>query len=398
MKDYTQHTIYLQDGNLFNFKRRFRNNYSSLIKIFSQVIDGRSRFGKQHSLPFILFILFGGITAGYTTIKDCRLWFIHNRKWAKQFVAQPHGTPDERTLSRAIQKTDIDSLISAFTGWNAILYGDNFSPAASFDGKTLGGVHGKEVIRHMLSLFTHKTHQILGQIGVTKKENEIPAFHRLLKQVSSVAGLLLIGDALHTQKETVKAIIEHKADYLLFAKGNQEQLKNDLETFFKDVPFGGKVEETTYHDNGRERDITTTIAVSHNKQMRAYLAKDWENIQTIGKIQRYGTRKTAEGKTISVDETYYLISSRKLIADEAAEHTRNHWQIENNLHWQKDWTFLEDRQTLRKGNAPQVMSFLRSMCISLFSSFQFTSVSEAIKNFQMNTGLHHQFLTLSAVV
>jgi hypothetical protein len=39
------------------------------------------------------------------------------------------------------------------------------------------GVHGAEVIRHMLSLFTHTTHQILGQIGVTKKENEIPAFY-----------------------------------------------------------------------------------------------------------------------------------------------------------------------------------------------------------------------------
>lgn len=392
-----QHTIYLQDGSLFNFKRRFKNYRSSLIEVFSQVGDGRSKFGKQHPLPLILFILFGGMTSGYTTIKDCRLWFIHNKKWAQKFVIMPHGVPDERTLSRAIQKTDIDSLVAAFIRWNRIVYGAS-SLAASFDGKTMRGVHGTGVIRHMLSLFTHTTHQILGQIGVSKKENEIPAFHRLLKQVPSVAGMLLLGDALHTQKETINAIIDKKADYLLFVKGNQEALMQHLSLFFTDVPFGVKLEHTTYHDNLRERNVTTTITISHDKTMCNYLATDWQNVVTIGKLHRTGTRKTAEGKIVAIDEAYFLISSRHLTAEQVALHTRNHWQIENNLHWQKDWTFLEDKQTLRSGNAPQVMSFLRSMCISLFATFQFSSVSGTIKNFQMQKSLHHQFLSVASVV
>src|SRR6266542_3392674 len=352
------HTIYLQDGSLFNFKRRFKNYRNSLIEVFSQVGDGRSKFGKQHPLPLILFILFGGMTAGYTTIKDCRLWFIHNKRWAQKFVIMPHGVPDERTLSRAIQKTDIDSLVTAFTTWNRIVGITSF--AASFDGKTMRGVHRTGVIRHMLSLFTHTTHQILGQIGVSKKENEISAFHRLLEQVPGVAGILLLGDALHTQKETVNAIIDKKADYLLFAKGNQQQLMQNLYIFFTDVPFGVACEQTTYNDDVRERKVTTTITISHDKTMCSYLAKDWKNVITIGKLNRAGTRKTTEGKIIAIDETYFLIYSRHLTAEQVALHTRNHWQIENNLHWQKDWTFLEDKQTLRSGNAPQVMSFLRS--------------------------------------
>ncbi len=390
------HTIYLQDGSLFNFKRRFKNYRNSLIEVFSQVGDGRSKFGKQHPLPLILFILFGGMTAGYTTIKDCRLWFIHNKRWAQKFVIMPHGVPDERTLSRAIQKTDIDSLVTAFTTWNRIVGITSF--AASFDGKTMRGVHRTGVIRHMLSLFTHTTHQILGQIGVSKKENEISAFHRLLEQVPGVAGILLLGDALHTQKETVNAIIDKKADYLLFAKGNQQQLMQNLYIFFTDVPFGVACEQTTYNDDVRERKVTTTITISHDKTMCSYLAKDWKNVITIGKLNRAGTRKTTEGKIIAIDETYFLISSRHLTAEQVALHTRNHWQIENNLHWQKDWTFLEDKQTLRSGNAPQVMSFLRSMCISLFATFKFTSVSGTVKNFQMEKSLHHQFLSMARVV
>jgi len=50
MEDYTQHTIYLQDGTLFNFKKRFNHNQQTLVTFLLQVKDGRSRFGKRHSL------------------------------------------------------------------------------------------------------------------------------------------------------------------------------------------------------------------------------------------------------------------------------------------------------------------------------------------------------------
>lgn len=206
MVNVPQHTIKLQDGSLFSFKRRFKHHSVSLLEVFRKVRDGRRKFGKRHELAFILLILFGGITAGYTTIKDCRLWVLHNTKWLHKYIAMPHGIPDERTLSRAIQKLDIDSLVDAFSSWQHILFGHTYSRVASFDGKTMRGVHGANVIRHILSLFTHQTHQILGQIGVQQKENEITAFSRLLEQTMPY-GLLLVGDALHTQKETVKDIL-----------------------------------------------------------------------------------------------------------------------------------------------------------------------------------------------
>lgn len=157
---------------------------------------------KTSSIPLILIILFSGVTAGNTTIADCWLWGLHNKKWLTKYVGLPHGLPDERTLARTIAKTDIDSLVAAFLRFQRIIYGYIPEGITSFDGKTLNGVHGKDVIKHMLSLFTHESHQIIGQIGVTQKENEIPAFHRLLLQVS-VVGMLLVGDALHTQKDTI---------------------------------------------------------------------------------------------------------------------------------------------------------------------------------------------------
>lgn len=405
----TNHTIYLQDGTLFNFKKRCKKHLKTLISAFIEVEDGRSKFGRRYSLPLILIILFGGITAGNTTIKDCHLWALHDRKWLEKVVGLEygleHGLPNATTISRAIQKVDPNSLVQAYITWENILYGFSTvfsSGIASFDGKTMRGVHGdKEITRHILSLFSHQTNQILGQVGVEQKENEISALPRLLEQTQAhLAGMLLLGDALHTQKETVKKILEHKAGYLLFAKGNQELLEAELATFFNNLPFKSAIDQTYYEDNERERNILSEVTTSQDNQMCQYLIEQcgWEGVKTVGSIKRSGTRKSAEGRLIPVNEIVYLISSRQLTAIKAAKVSRGHWCIENNLHWQKDYTFLEDRQTLRVGSAPQVMTFLRSMCISLFNLWQIDSLTETVNNFKNSKVHHHGFLRMSGVI
>lgn len=329
----TEHTIYLQDGTLFNFKRRFKRNCFRLIQAFSRVKDGRGKFGKRHPLPLVLIILFSGITAGYTTIKDCHLWALHNRKWLEGHYDLPHGIPSERTLSRAIQRADIDSLTQGYLDWETILYGFGevfSSDIASFDGKTMRGVHGKEYVKHILSLFSHKTHQILGQIGVDQKTNEIPAFRTLLdKTQKQIYGMLLVGDALHTQKETIKKILERGADYLLFVKLNQGDVESELATFFNKLPFQAVTEKASYHDNERDRDVTTILEASCDAEMNQFLDStyDFQGIKTIAKIKREGQRKGEKGEIIPVNETVYAICSRPLTAEKVAQIARDHWCI-----------------------------------------------------------------------
>ena len=53
-----------------------------------------------------------------------------------------------------------------------------------------------------------------------------------------------------------------------------------------------------------------------------------------------------------------------------AEAIRNHWQIENCLHYRKDYTMAEDRHVLRKGRAPTNLSHLRSIVIGLLSTIE----------------------------
>lgn len=124
----------------------------------------------------------------------------------------------------------------------------------------------------------------------------------------------------------------------------------------------------------------------------------WQDVAGIGCIHRVGERKV-RGICHPVEETVFFITSREALTAKAALRSiRNHWKIENNLHWQKDYTFAEDRQRVRLGNAPQVMTFLRSMCIGLFSLLRIASVSQAISVFRMNPGAHRRFLAYAGVV
>lgn len=405
------HTVYLQDGSLCNFRKRIWKHAKPLISCFEAVTDPRHKRGIRHSHILILFFLFAAITAGCTTLKDCRLWAVHNRRFLKKHFLLLHGIPDATTITYLLEKIDPQELVSAYIQFLRIV-GIPLGMIGSFDGKTMRGIGGKDSIRHILSLFSHLTHTVLAQVGVTNKENEIPAFKRLLTQIGKQADIrsfLFLADALHAQTETAKAIVENKADYLLVIKGNQKDFFSDISFTFspqKDLPGTNSSQLQITQDrcviaeNKRKRNITTEVTITNDKQVCFYLEKEhgFVGIQTVGILKRKGTRISKDGTKTEIDETVCFVSSRKLSAKEGAKLLRNHWCIENNLHWVKDFVFLEDRQTLRKGNAPQVMSFLRSMCISINNLLQFQSISDAIHNFQKSKTLHYQFLKMAAIV
>lgn len=406
-----QHTVYLQDGTVCNFKKRIWKKARPLVSCFRSIADPRMKRGIRHEVSLMLFILFAAMTTGCTTLKDCHLWAVHNWRFLRRHFLLTHGIPDPTTISYVLRELNPDEVVSAYLVFLRIV-GVPLGDVVSADGKTMRAVSGKETIRHMLSLFTHLTHTTLAQIGVSQKENEIPALRRLLERPPlnrSLKGCLLLADALHAQQDTATTIVQKEADYLLIIKGNQKDFFADILMAMaspKDLPGTNYQREAHLKDTDteeqltRKRTIRTTVTTRSDQQVCAYLIQEhgFEKIQTVGVLRRVGTRRTKDGTSTRIDETVCFVSSRMLSARQVRILLRNHWCIENNLHWVKDFVFLEDRQTLRSGNAPQIMSFLRSMCISICALVQFHSLSDALHNFQKTKSLHYQFLKMAAVV
>lgn len=193
-----------------------------MLQLFSDVKDRRRKQGIRHSLQKVLLILFVTITEGVTTIKGARIWAMNNKKWIAQYVDMKHGVPDETTISRTLEVVDIQSMIECWKTFIEIMYNQQEpDTVASFDGKSIKAIHNKTIGGHIVSLFTHGLHQIIGQVSVKNKSNELKAVQELLN-TPRIAGLRIVGDALHTQKETVSIIRKKHAHYVLFVKANQQ--------------------------------------------------------------------------------------------------------------------------------------------------------------------------------
>jgi predicted transposase YbfD/YdcC len=399
MSNRTFHTIRLQDGTLCNLNKRLSRQAISLATLFRTIPDLRRAQGRRHSLETILLMVFVAMLRGSKDLKDVWLFTLANRAFFRKQLglSMPHGVPDATTISRTLRVLNPDELVRVFTEFLAIL-SLSLGDVLSFDGKTIRAATGRDAVRHMLSLFSHETHLAVGQIGVDSKENEIPALERLLNQgAAMVRGKLLLGDALHTQRATARMILTAGADYLFTVKGNQRKLRGAIRTELE--ARMSQADTYTSSTVDRHRSVTTTVTAvaASPEQLELATGQCWAGVRTIGTLHRSGTRTGKDGTTTSVDETVGFISSRPLSAKEVAEHLRAHWCIENNLHWVKDVVLGEDRHTLRRGNAPQIMSFLRSMCVSLCNALKLKSISDTIHNLEKSTALLGRFLRMAAV-
>jgi predicted transposase YbfD/YdcC len=403
------HTIRLQDGTACNLNTPSMNCHVSLSSLLADIPDPRKRSGRRHPLVLILLIVFIALLRGSKDLKDAVLFARLNQDFfrGQVGVALPHGIPDPTTISRLLGRLDLEKLVGVHL---LFLQALNITQddAYSYDGKTMRAVSGTGTVRHILSLFSQGSHVALGQVGVTGKGREIPAFEQLLKQGQAntlIAGKLLLGDALHTQKATVKAILKANADYLFVVKGNQKQLGRAIQAALAGSAENHQCDCFTGKDTTRGRNVITVVTTlqagsSTDNELLPGLtgSNHWDGVRTIGILHRTGTRPNKESIAHSINETVGFISSRTLSAEAAAVYLRGHWCVENNLHWTKDVVFGEDKHTLRRGNAPQVMSWLRSMVISLCNALKLHSISDTIHNLEKSTVLLGKFLEMAGVI
>jgi hypothetical protein len=151
-------------------------------------------------------------------LKRLRARFDRN---TKNFLA-----PSEPTLRRVLQSADINAVELAIGQWFMQAAPDK---AIALDGKTLKGARRENGTKvHLLSAFLHQQGVTVGQMEVGAKTNEIPMASLLLAPLD-IRGAVITADAMHTQVNTARYIVEEKyADYLFIVKENQKNLLEDI--------------------------------------------------------------------------------------------------------------------------------------------------------------------------
>jgi predicted transposase YbfD/YdcC len=245
----------------------------------------------------------------------------------------------------------------------------------AIDGKTLRGAHrpdGRQV--HLLSALDTSTGIVLAQVTVDAKSNEIPAFKPLLDAVEAVldslAGVLFVADAMHTQTSHAQQITARGAHLLLQAKGNQPTLFRQLKALpWAQIPIG---DQTRDHGHGRSETRTVKAVTPHTPGGVAF--------PHAAQAVRITRTRTLAGKTSR--ETAYLVTSLTAADAQPADlqqWARSEWLIENWVHHVRDVTFREDLHQARTGTGPAIMATLRNTAIGYHRLNGGTNIARATR-------------------
>lgn len=334
--------------------------YQSLLEHFSVVTDPRLNRTKKHPLETILFIGICSVIAGADSWTEMELFAQERKEWFSKYVDVSAGIPSHDTLARVFCLIDIESFHRGFQAWVLSLLPDPEGKIISLDGKTLRRAYapGQRPLQ-LVQAWAGENHLMLGQIKVDPNSNEIPAIENLLPLLNLKKAIVTI-DAIGTQTEIARALVDDKkADYVLAVKDNQHFLYRDLIQYFEDATLIKACDfyETTEKEHGR---IETRKYWSTSKIKWLDPKQIWKGLQSIVMVEAHVIKK----EHTRVERRFY-ISSLKSDPKLLAKSIREHWKIENSLHWVLDVAFREDDSRIRRKAAPQNFALLRRIALML---------------------------------
>jgi predicted transposase YbfD/YdcC len=326
-----------------------------LLDLLAQVPDPRKRRGRRHPLAGLLAVGIAAVVAGSRSFAAIGQWAADAGADVLAVLGAGRGAAEESTFRRAFAKVNADTLDSVLGAWLWTRSRQVLGRLViAIDGKTIRGARDHDgKAPHLVAALAHGIGAVLGQVAVAAKSNEIPAVRNLLAAFADLAGAVITIDAMHTQTDTAKLVIARGANYVMTVKANMPTLYARL----KKLPWA-------------QVPATSTVTTDHGRRARRTIkvtaVPNW--IEFTGAVQIAQLRRTVTKKGKKTIEVVYLITSADVrAADPAtlAAWVRQHWHIENKLHWVRDVTYQEDKSLVRTGNAPRVMAALRSLAISL---------------------------------
>lgn len=367
-----------------------KSTICKLKEHFSDLNDPRAAHSIEHLLIDIVVITICGVICGAETWVEIEHYGVAKQEWLETFLELPKGIPSHDTLERVFARIRPEELQKSFLEWVKSMFELTEGQVIAIDGKTLRGTYergSKRGMIHMVSAWATQNRMVLGQRKVSEKSNEITAIPELLK-VLDLAGAIVTIDAMGTQKNIAAQIVEQEGDYVLALKGNQGDLHQDVVQLFEQAHqknFDG-IEHDFYQreERGHGREEIRRYWVMGQTE---YLvgAENWVKLNTIGCVE--SQRKI--GDSISIETRYYLLSL-PLDAQKFAHAVRNHWGIENQLHWILDVGFSEDKSRGCIGYSGENMSVIRHIALNLIS--QESSAKCGTKAKRLKAGWDNNYL------
>ena len=339
--------------------------------------DPRCARKHKHSHVEILLLIVLGFLAGKTSLRRIVKWAKRNQKKLKKYLDLKNGIPSLSTFSRITGVIDEELLSLAFTDW-------------------IGNI-----------LNTKGIHIVIAQIPISEKTNEITAIPKLL-ELLDITGSTITIDAIGATEAILSMIDEKDGYFVQQIKKNCPATYQEIQNVFEELEKEKEADPEKFGKENKGRYSEYSSCEKNRERVEYREMKCYTNDDAIGKIRkelpficsvasscqiRIPKEIDADGNDMTPDKETFLkqgsrkcpkptegdeltdqiqrvglVSNHVLTAEEFARYKRDHWRIENCLHYVLDEDFLEDKSTARKSK--NVLSVLRKTAYNIIRLMQ----------------------------
>lgn len=330
----------------------------SFAACFADLPDPRAE-NALHDLTELLFIALLSTLCGATNCTDMALFARTKAYLLEPVLTLKHGLPSHDTFSRVFRMLDPIAFERSFQQFMKA-----FAQAAgikrpkgvvAIDGKALrrGYERGKSHMPPvMVTVWAAQTRMALAN-AQAPGNNEAAGALQLIELVQ-LEGCVVTADALHCHRAMAKAITDRGGDYVLAVKENQPALLADARAAIAAARRKGATRVATAERNHGRTEKRSAIVARVTEMGQNH---NFPGLKAVACI----TSKRANDETVS----RYFLMSQPYSRTKTLSIVRQHWGIENCLHWPLDVLLDEDLARNRKDNGPANLAILKRLALNV---------------------------------
>ena len=365
----------------------------ALITELEAIEDPRCGWKVEHRLIDVLVIAVCAVLGEAESFEDIALYGRGKEGWLRRFLALPNGIPSHDTFRRVLMLVDPDAFERCFLSWvRAVFRPEGDAPRqVAIDGKTVrrsfDRKHGRSPL-HLVSAYATERGLVLAQRAAEARGGELAVLSDLLDGLE-LRGCLVSLDALACQPGIAERVVGRGGDYLLTLKGNRKKAHAEVRDWFAANAFAlGAPLRPCFDafDDGHGRLVRRRVFACPDVGAFATLA-NWPGLRAVLAVE---TIRGIPGRGKVTAEIRHYLSSARLPPEALAVAIRNHWRVENGLHWVLDVTFREDASRVRERNAARNLALLRRIALNLARAD--SSLKASLKGKRKYAGWDNRFM------
>lgn len=334
-----------------------------ILTMIEEITDPRMLGKVQHNLGAIIFVTLCGILSGCEDWNDIQDYCKVKKDWIARYVCLKNGIPSSYTFRRVftlLNPNNVENLLRTHAA--EIVSKNKASDQIAIDGKALRGSKTLNTqCLHSISAWCHENGLVLGEEQIASKSNEITAIPLLLESLELKGNTITI-DAAGCQKSIVAKIINKKGNYVLGLKGNHPKLYEAVKNHITQERESdlNRLHDSFDDSHGRcvrrryfGYDVTKLAEVS-----------EWSEAKTVVAVETISSKDNDPNRTVSAEWRYFL-SNHQCSEKRLPSYIRNHWGIENKLHWILDVHMKEDNSQKAERKSARSFALLKRIALNI---------------------------------